>query len=770
MIYWQERKEQLQRSKQSKNAKAYITDVISFDTETTSGFIDENNTFVLFDETKPKEYYNNMQKVGFVYIWMVAINQTVYYGRELEELKQFMLQLNEEAGGQKIVIYVHNLEFDFQFLQNVFEFDDLFARKAHKVMYAHVANTNITFKCSYVLSALSLAMTAKKHNLNVNKMVGDLDYSKARNTKTELTPQELEYCKNDVLVINAFIAKMLKEYGAFDKIPLTNTGIVRRKFANWIKKNYKKGAKNALYSWQKYIATFVEDYETFTQLVAMFMGGYTHANAWNANKIIINVNADDFTSSYPAVLLTEKYPTTAFWQDETTQLYKDVESGIDIDTIDYENTAYILHVELTGIDAIGSNNYISLSKCAETVEGFVVDNGRIAAANKLQLIINEQDLAIIKANYNIDGIKLLSCKSAKKDYLPKVYYTFILELYKIKQELKQQCKDVKKEFGENSKQYKEVKAMYDNSKAHVNALYGMCCTNYISDFVFYNVKFNDLTPTQKCAVLGLETIPSNIKYCKTLTFKDLTEEQQEDYNNMFNNQWQTVCLDSVMVNEELEEMRTKPTILLPYSWGVWCTSYARKNLWYMINKMNRDLVYTDTDSVYYTGNYDVELNEYNEKQKAKLQKALQHHGLPLYEWVEDLGAWDAEHRGDVKEFKTLGAKKYAFIDTDGNKHLTVSGVSKTNGVNQFKNLKEFKNGLVFDYNNSGSKIKAYNDNQPTFAMCDYMGNVDVITQKHGVCIYPTTYTLDATGEYKHFVDEIQTGTSYCELLNNIGGY
>ena len=103
----------------------------------------------------------------------------------------------------------------------------------------------------------------------------------------------------------------------------------------------------------------------------MFMGGYTHANAWNANKIIINVNADDFTSSYPGVLLSEKYPITAFWQDETTQLYKDVESGIDIDTIDYENTAYILHVELTGIDAIGSNNYISLSKCAETVEGFV---------------------------------------------------------------------------------------------------------------------------------------------------------------------------------------------------------------------------------------------------------------------------------------------------------------------------------------------------------------------------------------------------------------
>ena len=501
---------------------------------------------------------------------------------------------------------------------------------------------------------------------------------------------------------------------------MTNTGIVRRKFTECIKKNYKHGGKNALYSWQKWVASLTEDTETFILLVKAFAGGYTHGNALKVNLIMYFVNADDYTSSYPACLLTEKYPITSFWQDNNAVLYKD-ELGQYYDTLDYENKAYILTIEFTNICNIGCNSFISLSKCTD-VEHIVLDNGRVSAAEKLTITVTEQDYLIIKENYTFDNLKLIDCRSAQKDYLPKVYYTFILEMYKIKQELKEKKKQIKKEFGEESQEYKEICTMYDNAKAWVNSLYGMACTNYISDVI------------------------------------------------EFNESWSKTKLDLNMITEQLKEMRKKAQILLPYSIGVWCTAYARKNLWYMIKKLNNDLIYTDTDSVYYINDHQQEIEEYNKMQYNKLCKALKHHGLEMQEWLEDLGAFDAEHRTgtdtEILEFKTLGAKKYAYIDKNG-KHLTVSGVNKKLGVNQFETLKEFKNGLVFDYKTSGKKIKAYNEEQPQIAMVDYQGNGDIINQKYGVCLYPTTYKLDATGEFKELTEEVQNGVSYCELLKNM---
>ena len=721
MIYWKNRTIKLKRSKTSKQRGGYIVDFVALDTETTSGFIDKKGNFELFDKTKKPKYYKDKIKVGFVYIWMVAINDVVYFGRELEELKQFLFELDKEADGQKIVIYVHNLGFDFQFLRNVFTFKKVFARTEREPITAEIDGTNIILKCSYTLSAMGLEMTAKKHNLNVQKLVGDLDYSKARNTKTELTQEELNYCANDVLVINAFIKKMFEQYGSFKSIPLTNTGIVRKKFKEWIEQNYKGGCKNALYKWQKWVASLTEDTETFILLVKAFAGGYTHGNALKVNQIMYNVNADDFTSSYPAVLLTEKFPCTSFWKDENAIVYKD-ELGQEFDTLDYENKAYLLTLQFTNICNIGCNSFISLSKCAD-VSGIVIDNGRVSAAEFLQITITEQDYLIIKENYTFDTVKLIDCRSANKDYLPQVYYTFILELYRLKQELKEQKKKIKKEFGDKSQEYKEICTMYDNAKAHVNALYGMACTNYISDVI------------------------------------------------EFNDEWQKTKLNLQMVSEQLEKLKEQAQILLPYSFGVWCTAYARKNLWYMINKLNNDLIYTDTDSVYYINDHQQEIEEYNKMQYNKLCKALKHHGLDMQEWLADLGAFDAEHRNDnpdthIYEFKALGAKKYAYIDKTG-KHITVSGVNKKEGINAFDTLEEFKNGLVFDYTTSGKKTKAYNDEQPQFAMVDYQGNGDIITQKCGICIYPTTYTLDATGEFKDLVEEVQNGVSYCELLQKL---
>ena len=50
---------------------------------------------------------------------------------------------------------------------------------------------------------------ANDDQLKVKKLVGNLDYTKIRNSKTILTEKELAYCENDCLVIYEYIKKFL---------------------------------------------------------------------------------------------------------------------------------------------------------------------------------------------------------------------------------------------------------------------------------------------------------------------------------------------------------------------------------------------------------------------------------------------------------------------------------------------------------------------------------------------------------------------------------
>ena len=49
-------------------------------------------------------------------------------------------------------------------------------------------------------------------NLPVEKMVGDLDYSKIRTHLTPLTETEMKYCENDIKVITAYIKEQIENF------------------------------------------------------------------------------------------------------------------------------------------------------------------------------------------------------------------------------------------------------------------------------------------------------------------------------------------------------------------------------------------------------------------------------------------------------------------------------------------------------------------------------------------------------------------------------
>ena len=293
------------KSSRKKDGSFYNVPV-SFDIETTS-FQNEEG-----------------QYCGIMYVWQFAINNEVFYGRTMEQYQEFcqiltdFLQLGTKA---KLVVYVHNLAFEFQFIRKYFTWVRVFADKQREPMYADTGT--MMYKCSYRLSGYSLAKLAENlQRHTIKKLVGDLDYSLIRHTKTPLTKEELGYCANDVLVVTAYIEEQIEDNGDITKIPLTSTGFVRRHIYEQtlaspnriVGINYrglmKKLTLNEETRWnpKKNKGKGAYENKEYQALKMAFQGGFTHASAIHSGVVEENVSSYDFTSSYPAVMLSEMFP------------------------------------------------------------------------------------------------------------------------------------------------------------------------------------------------------------------------------------------------------------------------------------------------------------------------------------------------------------------------------------------------------------------------------------------------------------------------------
>lgn len=212
--------------------------VYSFDIESTSYIILNGKQYpaIKYKDLNEKQK-ENCEFRSTMYIWMLSINDIVYYGRTWEEFRDF-LNILENYSSYKKIIFIHNLSFEFQFLKSVFNFKNVLARKSHKVMKCDFIDYNIELRCTYFMSNCALKYLPKLFNLPVKKMVGDLEYEKIRHSKTKLTKKELKYCENDCMVIYYYILEELKTYERVDKIPLTSTGHVRRELKNIVMNDY----------------------------------------------------------------------------------------------------------------------------------------------------------------------------------------------------------------------------------------------------------------------------------------------------------------------------------------------------------------------------------------------------------------------------------------------------------------------------------------------------------------------------------------------------
>ena len=166
------------KTEKSKKVK-YISAVVSFDIETSS-------------------FYDAGEKRAVMYCWQSLIDNDIFImGRTYEDMRLYFDILSEAfdtSDDTRIIVWVHNLGYEFQFIRKWIEWSKVFAVDKRTPVYA-VTASGIEFRCSYILSGYSLANLARQ--VGESKKVGDLDYSLIRTPKTPLTEKEIGYCFYD---------------------------------------------------------------------------------------------------------------------------------------------------------------------------------------------------------------------------------------------------------------------------------------------------------------------------------------------------------------------------------------------------------------------------------------------------------------------------------------------------------------------------------------------------------------------------------------------
>ena len=209
--------------------------------------------------------------------------------------------------------------------------------------------------------------------------------------------------------------------------------------------------------------------------------------------------------------------------------------------------------------------------------------------------------------------------------------------------------------------------------------------------------------------------------------------------------------------ERLEKYEKKG--FLPYQWGVWVTAWARWTLEEAIKEAGDDFVYTDTDSVKSMRKLD--LKEFNSYAK-KLSMENGAYAIDPKGYTHHMGVYEQE--GLYKEFVTLGAKKYCYVDESGGLHITLSGVSK-DGVKElekYDGIRSFKNDFVFT--ESAGLCSKYNDFPP---MKEIIINGKSCEVTSNVALIPTTYQIGQTEDYKKILEDSR---KIIEILRERGMY
>lgn len=577
----------------------------------------------LFLDTETSHNHDDQLPVGWIYQWCMEFNTQYMIGRRVSQIIDALKWLVDEYeldDDHRAVIYVHNLSYDHAYLQSflyeAFGAGEILALKSRKILTVRYGG--LEFRCSYLLSNMSLDVWSKKMKTETRKMVGAIDYDKIIYPDDPLDAIAWEYMLNDVATMKECLYReLLISNDTVASVPLTSTGYVRRDCRRATKKTkgYRKWFINCRMTPRVYQLSHLA-----------FAGGITHENRFYGGVIVEGVAHGDIKSHYPTRQQLNYAPGSAFKAYYRKATCKD--------PLSYETLKMLLDKQCCLIHIVFKNlrlkrgvtcpclskskvhNYWEVQFLNDwNVPG--TDNGKVInAIGNCALCCTELDLKWVFDQYDTDGYEVIELYVAERAPVPRVIRDQIDDYFVYKET-------------------QEPGILRDKQKAKLNAIYGMFATDVIRSDVVLDYESNEWTE-----------------------IREFTDDQ---------------------IREKLDDYYTNRNNFTYYPHGVWCTAHARDTLLHIIKDIvgYENYLYCDTDSVFFKDKPEIRerISRFNDEIIAENIKR----GLGVKNRSGDMSYYGTlEYEEDIKYFKALHAKTYGWVGYDGKLHLTIAGVTKDN--------------------------------------------------------------------------------------------
>lgn len=660
----------------------YVEHLAAFDIETSS-YMDEGG------------------KRAVVYSYALAIEDTIYHARSADEFFPLMEKIAadmELSLDRRLVIYVHNLAYEWQFIKHYMSWESAFAISSDRRIVRAVSKLGIEFRCSYVLTNKPLAAVGK--DVGVQKMVGDIDHTLIRNSITPLSDEEMGYIDNDVRILIEFERQALAQEGgsieqALRSIPITKTGYVRRRM---------RKAALADPAYEQLISELTLTEETYTLARHSFQGGYTHANSTVMGQEMGDTVAVDLASSYPSSMLQFTYPMSSF--HSVTHEFTAEELDKCIGHIHFFVTFVVY-------DAVSRYPfpYISLSKALSISDPFV-DNGRVYSATNMTLTMTDVDWQIFRRCYDVESIEIVDVMMAPAEYLPAAITDPIVAMYGDKTALKGVAGQ-------------EVN--YRSAKEDINGVYGSVAMDPVRTDFEFNAEDSEFVATIPTIEDALSK--HNISRSRYLFYPWAAWVTAYSRYVLLMTMYDLIDAGVTVMYCDTDSIYHKPS---PKAQGI-------------IDRVNGEVRERLSTAMHYRWFYASD-EEVEDALAPKDIKGVRHH----------IGLFEVD--GHYDNFKTLGAKRYAVMKGDQFK-ITVAGLSKgaASYIEEIGGMEAFVDGLTVPAEKSGRLTHTYSEETAHNLITDYLGNTCEMKQVGFIHLEPSPYVLTVSDDYTRFVQRVAEG-------------
>ena len=776
---------------------------------------------------------NKDKDYGCIIAWTMCIDGTIILGRTVYELISVFKKIDEiiknkgfkmgrcKQSYPRVRMYAHNLGYDYYFTKPFIGNDNIGEMLGDNLNPIRVDVFDcIRFQCSLKLFDRKLEKVCKDYKCTYQK-TEDWDYKKIRTTKTPLTKLEIAYASIDVYGLYEALLKKSEQYGTIANVPDTKTGEVRYSLKNTFGKEpaiytdeeielFKENKKNNVIiytkeptnrpkpsklkpyyfynnkryfynnkngwrvetAWEhdskinRYHKYEIEEtgYKNFYQeLKNVFAGGYTHANRIYLGCLLWNLISYDLTSAYPAMCLSKKFVSD--WHNFSKYA---LERRINNKGYIESSNRYLFECTFYNIESLQGFSLFSSSKALKVsadgsktynTSGLVLDNGRVLKAKEITLTLYSDEYNRYVDFYKWDKVEFNNVYAGTPEWLPQTIMRTTSYYYTKKCQIKSIMKKVDKVT--EAERYNELEFEYNFAKQQLNSIYGCMATDYS--------KYIEAGEEEYAWYKEYEAEENRINGTNdNLTYEEFVDKMTEKF-----------------AREEREQLTP-----MNFSYGSQITMMVRCTIFDAIKNINyKSAVYSDTDSIKILltdENKDIILKGF-EKTNAKIVEEVKicakENNIDMTQWcgvdeigdpskIQYIGVFDIDER--YKCFKTLGAKRYAYItEKEYNKyeqgdeeyiveykdnnvgpiiHTTVAGISK-GALSNFLRLKNtsyigalrlFNNNLTVPVEYAKKKTHKYIE-RPIST------NEDGDTYSNYILIEPTTFQLTLSDDVYRMV-------------------